>query len=144
MSEVEVSLNDNVFVAEVRDALAGVDATKIPDGTITQVKDRLVEDLLNNLVSDSVDQDQFDNAAIFWSAELAFDAWMTFTRLRDREIEAYVDPRSYRQQLRDRTDRALYVLGTNRPPTIPNQVVTVQHDGEKRRVDLNQEWVADS
>lgn len=144
MSDLTTSLENPAFITEVRNALAGLDAAKIPDATITQTKDRFVEPVLNNqkAFQDS-EQTLFDNAVIYWTAEKSFDAWMTFTRLRDREIEAYVDPSSYKEGLEERTDKALGVLDVTRPPDTPNTVITVQHDGKKRRVDLSQPWVPD-
>lgn len=132
-----VSLSDSDFRDEIRDALAGLDSTKVPDDTIDQTKDKLIEPLLDDLTS-SPDQDLFDNAAIYWTAEKAFDAWLTFTRLRDREIETFIDAEQYRNQLKERTDNSLFLLDVTRPPQIPNTVVTIKHDGEKRRVNLEE------
>jgi len=133
---------DNNLVGEVRDALAGLDGTKIPDDTITQTSDKFIVPLLNDLGNyDSSDQDAFDNAVIAWTAELSFNSWLNFTRLRDREIETFIDPDSYTDNLENKTDLALRVLGISRPPDIPNHVVTIKHDGAKRKVNLHQERV---
>ena len=132
----EMGLSDTDFVTEVRDALAGLDASKIPDDTILQAKDRFVEPLLNEVTGASPNQEHFDNACIAWTAEKAFDAWMTFTRLRDSELELFTDPEAYRAKLKERTDNALYVLDATRPPQTPNEVVTVKHDGKERKVHL--------
>ena len=141
MTDLETSLTDEDFLQEVRDSLAGLDSSKIPDDTILQARDRIVEPLLNDAkVYTQDDQDAFDNASIVWSAEFAFDAWMSFTRLRDAEVEAYVDPGAYKEQLESRTNKVLGVLGVTRPPDIPQTVVSIQHDGVKRAVDLSQEW----
>lgn len=141
MSDLETSLTEQEYIEEVRDALAGIDSAKIPDDTILQARDRVVVPLLNDLKSfESSDQTAFDNAAIMWGAELSFDAWMTFTRLRDREIEAYVDPNGYKEQLEARTKRVLGVLDITKPAENPQTVISVQHDGVKRKVDLSQEW----
>lgn len=141
MSDLTTSLEEANFLTEVRDALAGIDASKIPDDTITQARDRVVEPLLNDIGTYTAsDQTKFDNASIMWTAEMSFDAWMTFTRLRDREIEAFVDPKAYKEMLKSRTDKVLGVLDVQRPPDVPNQVVTVAHDGEKRAVDFDDDW----
>lgn len=141
---METNLTDQELINEVRDALAGLDSVKIPDDTIIQANERFVEPLLNETIpSPSPDQKLFDNAAIAWTAEKAFDAWMTFSRLRDREVETFVDPKGYRENLRERTETTLYVLNATRPPKSPNTVVTVKHDGEQRRVDLSKSWVPD-
>lgn len=136
------SLSDSNFITEVRNALAGLDAQKIPDATIKQTRDRLVEPLLDDL-TDSPNQTLFDNAVIFMTAEYSFGAWMTFTRLRDREIESYVDPNTYQKNLETRTNQALGNVGVTRPPEIPNTVVSVAHDGVNRRVQLDKVWVTE-
>lgn len=143
MTELSISLEDAEFVSEVRDALAGLDTTKIPDSTIKQTGNRLVVPLLNDITGtlSSDDQEAFDTAAIIWTAEMSFGAWLTFTRLRDREIEAYTDPSLYKSDLQERTNLALQVLGASRPPEIPNHHVTVKHDGVNRTVDLQKYWV---
>jgi hypothetical protein len=146
MAQLDVSLSDSTFIDEVRTAMAGLDSTKIPDDTIVQAKDRFVEPLLNdspvNLTSD--DQDAFDNAAIAWTAEFAFDAWLTYTRLRDAEVEAYTDPNAYKRDLKSRTNKMLGVLGLTRPSDIPNQVISIQHDGKRRSVNLDANWVVET
>lgn len=145
MTDLETSLADSEFIDEVRNSLAGLDASKIPDDTIIQTKDRVVEPLLNDLKDFQTDeQDAFDNASIMWSAEFSYDAWMTFSRLRDREVEAYVDPKGYKEQLKVRTNQVLSVLGVTRPSDIPQTVVSIQHDGVKRSVDLSQVWKEDT
>jgi hypothetical protein len=142
MVDLEVSISESEFVSEVRTALAGIDSSKIPDDTITQAKNRFVEPLLNDIgnYEDPDDQDAFDNAAVSWTAEMAFDAWLVYTRLRDAEVEAYTDPRQYKRQLESRTDKVLGVLGVTRPPDVPNQVINISHDGVKRAVDIDQNW----
>jgi len=141
MTNLETSLSEQEFTNEVRNALAGLNSSKIPDNTILQAKNRVVEPLLNDARSyEASDQDAFDNASVMWSAEFAFDAWLTFTRLRDAEIGTYVDPDSYKEDLENRTNQVLGVLDITRPPEIPQTVVSVQHDGEKRAVDLSEEW----
>lgn len=142
MADLNTSLNDSDFISEVRDALAGLDATKIPDDTITQARDRFVEPLLNDIgdYKASNDQTDFDNASIALTAERAFAAWLKFTRLRDREVESYIDPDAYMEELKERTNQSMGILGVTRPPTVPNMVETIKHDGEKIRVDLSREW----
>ena len=144
MTELSVSLNDSDFVSEVRTAMAGIDSTKIPDDTITQARDRFVVPLLNDIGGSKYvaadDQDAFDNAAIAWTAEFAFDAWLTYTRLRDAEVEAYTDPNSYKEDLASRTDKSLGVLDVRRPPDKIPQVISVQHDGKNRAVNVEQDW----
>jgi len=142
MSELDLSLNEQKLIGEVRDSLAGLDASKIPDDTIIQTAERLVVPLLNDIAGmlDGDDQEAFDSAAVIWTAELSFGSWLTFTRLRDREIETYVDPKQYRTQLEERTNMALRLLGASRPPEIPNHTVTIKHDGVNRTVDLHKVW----
>jgi len=147
MADFTVSLSDQELIDEVRDSLAGLDSSKIPDSTITQTAERFVIPLLNNNIPEEVKkqqaeyQDSFDSAVIAWTAELSFNAWMTFTRLRDAEVEAYTDPGQYKQQLAQKTNLALQLVNTTRPSDIPKETVTVKHDGVQRTVDLSQEWV---
>lgn len=143
MTTLDISLTDSELVTEVRDAMAGLDGTKIPDDTITQTAERMVVPLLNDITGnlEPSDQQSFDTAAIAWTAELSFAAWMTFTRLRDREVESYVNPDGYKKNLEERTNFALRLLDATRPPEIPNYHVTVKHDGVNRTIDLQQVWV---
>lgn len=144
MTEMDISLSDSELVSEVRDAMAGIDATKVPDDTIKQTADRLVIPLLNDITSiGSEKQDEFDNAVIMWTAEKSFGAWLTFTRLRDREVETFIDSEQYISQLEERTDMALKQVDATRPPQIPNTVVTIKHDGKYRKVDLQKNWEFD-
>jgi hypothetical protein len=141
MTDLSVSLPEAEFISEVRTAMAGIDISKIPDDTITQAKERFVVPMLNDIGDyESEDQDAFDNAAIAWTAELAFDAWLTYTRLRDAEVEAYTDPRAYKKDLKSRTNKVLGVLGVRRPPDTPPQVITITHDGVNRAVDVERDW----
>lgn len=147
MADFTLSLTDQELIDEVRDSLAGLDASKIPDSTITQTSERFVVPLLNDNIPSGVKnkqneyQNYFDSAVIAWTAELSFNAWMTYTRLRDAEVEAYTDPSNYKQQLKQRTDLALQLVETTRPSDIPNTTVTIKHDGVKRTVNLNKHWV---
>lgn len=143
MADLDYSFTNTELITEVRDSMAGLSATKVPDDTITQTADRFVVPLLNDITGSlnaNDDQDAFDNAVIALTAEKAFGAWLTFTRLRDREVETYIDPEQYISQLKERTNDALRILGTSRPPEIPNKVVTIKHDGEKRKVDFSNNW----
>lgn len=143
MTTLDTSLNDEELVSEVRDALAQLDSSKVPDETIEQAADRFVIPLLNDIISSpqQIDQKNFDNVVISWTAEKAFLAWLSFTRLRDREIETYIDPEQYLSQLEQRTDFALQVIDLTRPSQTPNEVITIKHDGKKRKVDLQQPWL---
>lgn len=142
MTEIDISLTDEELVQEVRDALAGIDDSKVPDDTIIQTANRFVIPLLNDISSVNIDnQDRFDSVVISWTAELSFDAWLTFTRLRDREIETFIDAKQYQRQLEKRTNMSLKLIGASRPPEIPNVVYTVKHDGKKRKIDLQKPWV---
>lgn len=147
MADFTLSLTEQELIEEVRDSLAGLDASKIPDGTITQTSDRFVIPLLNNNIPNNIKenpseyQDGFDSAVIAWTAELSFNAWMTFTRLRDAEVEAYTDPGQYKKQLAQKTNLALQLVDTTRPSDVPKTTVTIKHDGVKRTVDLTQPWV---
>jgi len=110
MTDPTSTLTDQELVEEVRSALAGIDAGSIPDDTIIQAKNRFVLPILQKLLTDNVDQDNFDNAVVAWTAEKSFDAWLTYTRLRDSNLETYTDPQAYKEDLRERTNNALYVV----------------------------------
>lgn len=136
---MELEYTGNNLISEVRSALAGIDASQIPDDTISQTSEKIVVPVLNDIGSYTEDdQTQFNNAVEMWTAELSFDAWLTFTRLRDREIETFMDPGSYSEDLQSRTNLTFRALGVSRPPEVPNQVVTIKHDGVKRKVDVTQ------
>lgn len=137
MTDPTSTLTDTELVQEVRSALAGIDAGSIPDDTIIQAKDRFVLPILQKLLTDNVDQKNFDNAIVAWTAEKSFDAWLTYSRLRDSNLETYTDPDSYKEDLVERTNNALYVVDTTRPPETPNTVVTVTLDDVQERVPLN-------
>jgi len=137
MTDPTSTLTDQELVEEVRSALAGIDAGSIPDDTIIQAKDRFVLPILQKLLTDNVDQDNFDNAVVAWTAEKSFNAWLTFTRLRDSNLETYTDPQAYKEDLRERTNNALYVVDVTRPPEVPNTVVTVTLDDKQERVPLD-------
>lgn len=141
--EMEPSLNEKELIDEVRDAMAQLGSGKVPDNTITQTSERFVVPLLNDLISDysKISQEDFNNAVIAWTAEKSFMAWLSFTRLRDREVESYIDPEQYISQLKERTNLSLRVIDLTRPPQTPNTVITIKHDGVKRKVDLDQPWV---
>jgi hypothetical protein len=143
MAELSLSLSEEELIDEVRDALAGIDGSKIPDGTIIQTAERFIVPLLNDItgtLTAADDQNDFDNAVIAWTAEMSFGAWLTFTRLRDREVEIFIDSKQYKNNLKKKTNYALRMLDTSRPPEIPNHVVTIKHDGVNRTVDLQQVW----
>lgn len=143
MTDLDTSLTDEELVDEVRTALAQINEAKVPDDTIIQAANRFVIPLLNDIseLDEEEEQEQFDNAVIAMSAERAFSAWLTFTRLRDREIETFIDPKAYLDQLKERTDMVLRQIDATRPPSTPNTVVTVKHDGVKRKVNLQENWV---
>jgi hypothetical protein len=147
MADFTLSITNSELIDEVRDSLAGLDTTKIPDDTIQQTTDRFVVPLLNDNIPKEVKnkqseyQDAFDTAVIAWTAELSFNAWMTYTRLRDAEVEAYTDPKNYKKQLKQRTNLALQLVNTTRPSDIPKTTVTIKHDGVYRTVDLSKNWV---
>jgi hypothetical protein len=143
MADLDTSLTDGELIDEVRDALAHLDSSKVPDDTIEQTAFRFVIPLLNDILpkEPDIEQDNFDNAVIAWTAEKSFMAWLSFTRLRDREVETYINPDQYLSQLKQRTDLALRVIDVTRPPQTPNEVVTIKHDGKKRKVNLNKPWV---
>lgn len=119
-------MSTSEFITEVRDALAGLDSTKIPDSTIVQARDRFVEPTLNDLLGDKdPDQNVYEGAVIAWTAEKTFDAWFAKTRMRDRSLEVFTRPQLYQEKLRKRTNEALYSLGVSRPPDYINHTETV-------------------
>jgi hypothetical protein len=146
MADFTLSLTDQELIDEVRDSLAGLDASKIPDSTITQTAERFVIPLLNDNIPEEVKtqqseyQDSFDSSVIAWTAELSFNAWMTFTRLRDAEVEAYTDPGQYKEQLAQRTNLTLQLLNTTRPSDIPKKTITIKHDNVHRTLDFDTVW----
>jgi len=143
--ELEYSFTEQELIDETRRSLANLDESKIPDETITQTADMFIVPLLNDLKNfDEEEQDSFDNAVVAWTAEMSFNSWLTFTRLRDREIETFIDPKAYKEGLENKTNMALRILGLTRPSDIPNHVVTIKHDGVKRKANYKQERVFSS
>lgn len=145
MTDWDTALTQQALIENVRNAMAGIDSSKIPDDTIVYNANKVVIPILNEINKDLVDgnssdQKKFDNAVIAWTAELSFDSWLTFTRLRDREIETFIDPEQYKSQLESRTDLTLNVIGASRPPDVPNVVETAKHPDEWTRADLNRVW----
>jgi hypothetical protein len=148
MTDLDTSLTDEELIAEVRKALAQIDETKIPDGTIEQAAKRFVIPLLNDISPKEVRegngyQEAFDNAVVAMTAERSFSAWLAFRRIRDRELETYIDPDGYLEQLKERTNFTLRQIETTRPAETPNTVVTIKHDGVNRKVNLRKNWVID-
>lgn len=146
MTELDTSLTNAELVDEVRIALGMMDESKVPDDTIEQAAERFVIPLLNDIsptLSQEDDQEDFDNAVVAMTAERSFSAWLSFTRLRDREVETFIDPEQYLEQLKERTDFALRQIDSTRPSQTPNAVVTIKHDGVYRKVDLQKNWVPD-
>jgi hypothetical protein len=146
MTDLDYSYTESELITEVRKAMAGIDSTKVPDDTITQTADMMVVPLLNQITGNldaSEDQDPFDHAVVMWTAEFSYNAWLRFTRLRDREVEAYMDPQSYKEDLEKRTNFALQILGTSRPPEIPNEVVTIKHNSGTKYVNVKRNWISD-
>jgi len=145
MTELDTSLTGEELIDEVRTALGMMDESKVPDSTIEQAAERFVIPLLNDIspnLNPKNKQEEFDNAVIALTAERAFSAWLSFTRLRDREVETFIDPDQYLEQLKERTDFALRQIDTTRPSQTPNAVVTIKHDGVYRKVDLQKNWVS--
>lgn len=146
MTELDTSLTGEELIDEVRTALGMMDESKVPDSTIEQAAERFVIPLLNDIsptLDPNTQQQDFDNAVIALTAERSFSAWLSFTRMRDREVEAYIDNEQYLEQLKERTDFALRQIDTTRPSQTPNAVVTIKHDGVYRKVDLQKNWVPD-
>jgi hypothetical protein len=54
-----------------------------------------------------------------------------------------MDPQSYKEDLEKRTNFALRLLGTSRPPEIPNEVVTIKHDSDTKFVNVKRNWISD-
>ena len=142
MSDLSLSdlMTEEELIDEVRTALAGLDHAKIPDDTIVQAANRFVLPILNEVTSDSVDEDKFENAFIFWTAEKSFDAWLAFERLRDAELETFTRPDRYRERLEKRTNVAIQQVDASRPSEHRNVSITVKHDGVTERIDLDGRW----
>lgn len=145
---MDTSLTNQELITEVRKALAQIDETKVPDGTIEQAAERFVIPLLNDISPEKVKvendyQEEFDNAVVALTAERSFSAWLAFTRIRDRELETYINPDGYLDQLKERTNFALRQIESTRPAETPNTVVTIKHDGVNRKVNLRKNWVVD-
>lgn len=118
MADYTFSGDDAEFLDEIRSALANIDATRIPDETILQQRDRVTAPHLNDELG-ADQQGAFDDALIVYTAEKAFDSWMTKTRFDDADLQIKVNPTQYREGLKERTDDVFERVGVSRPGQRP-------------------------
>lgn len=114
MADYTFSGPDSEFIDEVRAALAEIDATRIPDGTIEQQRKRVAAPHINNQLGPD-QQNAFDDALVFYTAEKAFDSWLTTVRFDDADLQIKVNPEHYREGLQERTDAVFDRIGITRP-----------------------------
>lgn len=111
----ETSLTEPELVVEVRDALAGLDETKIPEDTILQQYERFVVPKLESLLDNKNPTDaQVDAIVVFWTAEQSFKSWFTKKQMMFGDVQIGVDPGSYQEELETRTNEALNAAGVER------------------------------
>lgn len=125
---LSVSMSESQFITEVRSALAEMDAKKIPDDTITQAKDRFVIPALETRLSGNPPQDLFDNAVIAYSAERSFKAWLARRRMADSDLQVSVKAAMYKDNLEERTNEMLSLLGVSRPNSSARSAYTTRNE----------------
>jgi len=103
MADYTYSDSDPEFRSEVRDALAQIDATQIPDATIDQKRARIAAPHLTDQLENG-QQRLFDDALILFTAELAFKGWLTETRYDDNDIQVKVNVEQYTADLEEQTN----------------------------------------
>lgn len=135
MPKPEYTLSDEETIHEVRTALAGLDATKIPDDTLLQAVKIFALPWVESTIDASRSNDELEAAAIALGAEFAWDAWFAKSRMRDRELEVFTEPRVYDMKIRQRTKQVLSAYGLNRPPSRSHIIENTNpiQDPEKRR-----------
>lgn len=126
----EFSLSESEAITEVRDALAGLDQSKIPDSTIQQSLNRFSKPWVDQQVDPDAPQEVYEGAVIAYAAELSFNSWMMKTRMRDAELEVFTDPRVFKDKIQRRTDEVFTTLGISRPPRNKHYQKAVKADDE--------------
>jgi len=105
---MSVDLADTEFETEVRDAMS--DLSVVPEDTIIQTKDRLVEPELNDKILDEseVTQQEFNTAAIYRTAERAFKTWLPKKSEAMGELEVELgDVDEFIERLEDNASESL-------------------------------------
>lgn len=131
----QYTLSEEQTIEEVRTALAGLNAQKIPDKTLLQAVELFSLPWVKKTISDQEDDEALEAAAIALGAEFAWDAWFSKSRMRDRELEVFTDPRVFDMKLRTRTEQVLSAYDLSRPPSRNHIIETTNpiEDPETRR-----------
>lgn len=112
---METSLNDTKFEDEVRDAMAGIDASKIPADTILQQRDRFCEPVVNKQSNRELTQDEFDTAVIAFTAERSFKSWLSKRRMADADLQVSAKPTQLKKDLEERANEIFALFDISRP-----------------------------
>lgn len=142
MPDPQYTLSEEETIEEVRTALAGLDARKIPDDTLLQSVEMFSLPWVESTISSEYDNEDLEAAAIALGAEFAWDAWFAKSRMRDRELEVFTEPRVYDMKIRQRTEQVLSAYDLSRPPSRNHIIETTNpiQDPEKRR-ELREEFL---
>lgn len=128
----EFTLSESKAVSEVRAAMAGLSADMIPDETVKQAVFRFAKPWVERNIPQGETNEAVESAVIAYAAELSFDAWFAKSRMRDRELEVFTQPRVWKQKLEDRTNEIFSLYGISRPPK-KDHIIEVTFPAEDTR-----------
>lgn len=128
----EFTLSETKAVSEVRAAMAGLPDDMIPDETLEQAVFRFAKPWVERNIPDDETNEAVNSAVIAYAAELSFDAWFSKSRMRDRELEVFTQPRVWKDKLEDRTEEIFALYGISRPPK-KDHIVEVTFPAEDKR-----------
>lgn len=131
-TEPQFTLTHEEAVREVRNALAGLNNKKIPDETVEQAVFMFSKPWVEKQIPNTASNDAFEAAVIAYAAELSFDAWFSKSRMRDRSLEVFTQPRVWKKKLEQRTKQVFATHGVSRPPK-QNHIQEVAYPSEEAR-----------
>lgn len=114
---VSISLTDTELIDEVRTSMGDLGEATVPDDTIIQQWERVAKPYIDDNVTGSPNQDKIDNAAIFYTAELSFKAWVQKDRMTTSGQDTYIDLDGTIDNLEKRAASALERVDITHIPT---------------------------
>lgn len=128
----EFTLSETEAINEVRAAMAELPEDMIPDSTIEQAVFRFAKPWVERNIPENETNEAVEAAVIAYAAELSFDAWFSKSRMRDRELEVFTQPRVWKDKLEDRTSEIFALYGISRPPK-KDHITEVAYPTEEAR-----------
>lgn len=129
---VTTSLEDEDLIRRIRDSLNDISENQLPSGTIMVKHDQIVEPYLERNTSDDVEQDAFDNAAVAYTAELAYKAIPAKSTVSAGGVTANVAVSQYIDSLEENTSIAFAEIGVTPPREGGPAAITERTDGMLR------------